>query len=461
MVPTLLWIALFFLIFLSIPFAYQLRKGIPSPVESFVLALANAAVSFGYAYWILREDYQYLLGFVALAITVCYLAIAVLVRKRVAEDTRSLFGFVTLAVVFLTLAVPLQLKVHGVTLTWAMEGPVLVFLGYLYRYRPVRIAGFLVLALAAGRLFFFHWPLHTAYFVPIFNRYFAAAMSVPLAAALYAVVHRKRLPEATDIDRYLMTASAIFAGFLALIILHAEISTWLRYHAVQLKMSRYYLSACAVTALWALGSLGYLAAAVRAESRAAFYSGLPALLLSFVFLVVSYGQHRYDEHVLFFNLRFAAGLVLAAAVFGFALAAAGRWRLFPENGGILAKILFSAAGLVPLMILSAEVYTYCHDTIPSRSRARWSAQMSLSIVWAVYAVSILVIGFRRQIKRLRVAALVLLGCVAVKVVVIDMAQVEQIYRILSFVVLGLMMISASYLYHRLEKRLAQPLGDRA
>ena len=46
----------------------------------------------------------------------------------------------------------------------------------------------------------------------------------------------------TDLSRLMQDASKID---IALIILHAEISSWLQYHVVQPKMSRYYLSACA------------------------------------------------------------------------------------------------------------------------------------------------------------------------------------------------------------------------
>jgi uncharacterized membrane protein len=38
-------------------------------------------------------------------------------------------------------------------------------------------------------------------------------------------------------------------------------------------------------------------------------------------------------------------------------------------------------------------------------------------------------------------------------VLVDMAKVHEVYRIVSFLVLGVLMIGASYLYHRVEKRL--------
>jgi uncharacterized membrane protein len=36
---------------------------------------------------------------------------------------------------------------------------------------------------------------------------------------------------------------------------------------------------------------------------------------------------------------------------------------------------------------------------------------------------------------------------------VDMSWLQRIYRILSFVVLGLLMLGASYLYYRVEARL--------
>jgi uncharacterized membrane protein len=98
-------------------------------------------------------------------------------------------------------------------------------------------------------------------------------------------------------------------------------------------------------------------------------------------------------------------------------------------------------------------------------RARWAAQTSLSILWGVYATVILAFGFWRSIRSLRLSALGLFGLTALKLVIVDMAKVREVYRIVSFFVLGVLMIAASYLYHRVEKRLeastaGQPQGPQ-
>jgi uncharacterized membrane protein len=86
--------------------------------------------------------------------------------------------------------------------------------------------------------------------------------------------------------------------------------------------------------------------------------------------------------------------------------------------------------------------------------------MSISVVWGIYATAVLVIGFWRRVRSLRLSALGLFGLTALKLVIVDMAKVEEVYRIVSFLVLGILMIGASYLYHRVEKRLSMSSGGK-
>jgi uncharacterized membrane protein len=362
-------------------------------------------------------------------------------------------------VVFVTLAVPLHLRVHGITLAWAFEGPALLYLGYVFRYRPVRIAGIAVLALATARLFLAHWPLHSGLFVPLVNKQFLAAAAVPVAAGVYAFIHAWYGHRATPLDRILMRCAANGAGIVGLIILHHELESWItlhyRFHGVRAG----YVAAAACSVLWSIGACGFLYGAIRTTSRSAFVVGSLVACVGVLVAMSSYWQHRTDGYLLFLNVRFA-GAVLAALAMG--ACAATAWRrpdLIPVSEPRPWRMAIAALfALSMLVFLSLEVYTYCWETIPNRTRARWSSQMALSIVWGAYALAALVLGFLRNFKEVRLAALGLLIIVALKAMIIDLSQVSQIYRILSFVVLGMVMICASYLYHRLEKRLPENQG---
>ena len=76
----------------------------------------------------------------------------------------------------------------------------------------------------------------------------------------------------------------------------------------------------------------------------------------------------------------------------------------------------------------------------------------VSIAWAGYAAVLLGLGFRRASRALRLGGLGLLGMVAAKLVLHDLAGAAPIYRVLSFLVVGALMIAVSLAYHRLERR---------
>ena len=119
----------------------------------------------------------------------------------------------------------------------------------------------------------------------------------------------------------------------------------------------------------------------------------------------------------------------------------------------MSTVLYVVFATALLILLSVESYHFCLDNIDDFNQSRWSARMSVSIVWSVFALALLLFGFRRQLRAVRIAALGLFGLTAVKLILLDLAGQKQIYRIISFVALGLLMIGASYLYHRVEKRL--------
>jgi uncharacterized membrane protein len=104
-----------------------------------------------------------------------------------------------------------------------------------------------------------------------------------------------------------------------------------------------------------------------------------------------------------------------------------------------------------LLLLSVETYKGFLHEVGDLPRAPWVAQMALSILWGLFAAVLLAVGFARGVRPLRLAALGLFALTAGKLAVVDLASVQEGYRIISFVALGGLMIGASYLYHRVER----------
>jgi len=94
------------------------------------------------------------------------------------------------------------------------------------------------------------------------------------------------------------------------------------------------------------------------------------------------------------------------------------------------------------IILNIEVAGFFFEYI---SQARSAA---ISILWTIFSVVTIIFGFLYNQSALRKTAITLFVFTMIKVFLWDMSNVSTPYRIVSFLVLGLMLIGASYLYHR-------------
>jgi uncharacterized membrane protein len=75
-------------------------------------------------------------------------------------------------------------------------------------------------------------------------------------------------------------------------------------------------------------------------------------------------------------------------------------------------------------------------------------QVTLSIAWAAYAVALLVAGILRRYALVRYLAILLFAVTIAKVFFVDLAELDRLYRIISVVGLGVLLLVASYLYQR-------------
>ena len=81
------------------------------------------------------------------------------------------------------------------------------------------------------------------------------------------------------------------------------------------------------------------------------------------------------------------------------------------------------------------------------------------MLWAVYALVMLIAGIRYVNWPLRYAALALFSVVVVKVFFSDLATLDAFYRIVAFLILGLLVLAASFLYLSFRSSFAERTAE--
>jgi uncharacterized membrane protein len=138
----------------------------------------------------------------------------------------------------------------------------------------------------------------------------------------------------------------------------------------------------------------------------------------------------------------AAALAIALTAGGaFALARLRDWRADVH----LALELTLAAGAVYLASIAIVDLTTTGDA-PEQT-----PQVLLSAFWSLTGLGALVIGLIRDDRRLRLGGLALLGIAVVKVYLYDLAELDEIYRVLSFIALGLLLLAGAFAYQRVRR----------
>jgi uncharacterized membrane protein len=98
--------------------------------------------------------------------------------------------------------------------------------------------------------------------------------------------------------------------------------------------------------------------------------------------------------------------------------------------------------------LSLELWDYFGRQSGLGIDSRLAQHLSLSLLWTAYASALIALGIHRKSLLLRWQALSLFGFVVIKVFIYDSSFLERFYRIVSFFILGLVLLVVSFLYQR-------------
>jgi len=212
-----------------------------------------------------------------------------------------------------------------------------------------------------------------------------------------------------------------------------------------------------ITVFWSLQGVVLLWAATRLHHQSLRDAALLLLLIALgKFVVYDYpGVFHLQVEKMLYGSGFAKQLLERWATSALVLVTLFRSARMlgatpPMNvigGGKLHSMLDATCGALLFLVLNVETATFFHDYALS---ARFAA---ISVLWALLAIALMVLGFFRNSKAMRYCSIALFAMTLLKIFLRDMANVRTPYRILSFMVLGMFLIGASYLYHRYKARI--------
>src|SRR5215217_21623 len=210
-----------------------------------------------------------------------------------------------------------------------------------------------------------------------------------------------------------------------------------------------------ITIAWAVEGVAILWAGLEIQSvrlRAHAFALFALAFFKFLFWDTPYGYRPAFTPI--FNRYFLSSLAVVGCylVTVYLFERAGRRKLANERVTMLMIAL--GAALTFWLLISIETHTYfaglalAEKNLDNAAHERWLGQMALSVVWAAYAAALAAYGFVRRVAVIRWAALVLFAFTVVKAMLVDIAELQQLYRIIVFAVLGFLLLLVAWGYHK-------------
>ncbi len=412
------------------------------------LALAAGALMYA-ATWRLLDSVWPGAGVAAYTAALAAAAIIAAVYLRRRTDRQWLgYAYLGQGLVLASLVAPQALDNMSVTVAWAAQAAVSMFLAVRLKEKMLLVKAPVLLIAATCHYF---------------------AVDIELAGAggaLFSVM-------GVEVTALLATAWALTAGVVASLVIqtakgpfregeYLPLATMLAVGAGVFWATQTAWLLPAVTATWwwlAMVAILAVVARWRAEPNVRAVAVGAALLCVGKFLVYDTLAVRLDQGVdtsrwVVANFQALLGVFLAVA----ALVAG---RIAEQRGPILRPWGVALVLLAAILVVwtgSFEIDRAFADTEVDSGQAR---QMAYSVWWAICAIALLVAGLIGKHAPSRYLALGLFALTLAKVLIVDMVNVETVWRILSFVAVGSLLVGSSLAYHRYFGRgpIAEPTEE--
>jgi len=405
---------------------------------SLAVAAGAGILFFGGGYSLLFPARRVLLGVATLALGGIYAGTARLFAVRVAEARDESAAFLGFAIASLAAAIATALSGNAVAPALSAAGVAVVFAGVRTR-RSILIAGGLgLVALAFAELLVDRMDLFEQATTPFLSERFA----VFVCPCVAMFVCGKLLERVPDLAPNGPSAASIVALWALPVVMAGELLAGTKMSNDPLRATRI-AAATAVLAIYG-AAVARLYGRDRGAAARALSFGPMALAVVFGLWLLAEGHHLHPET--WFTTMFLAGVVLVAACF-YSAASAG--------APAASETIRVVALLYLLCLLTNEIHAWGeHRTLRidlTREQAQFAATVWISIAWAIYATALVVVGFGTKRAGLRWFGLCVFALTVCKVFVVDLANLEPVYRIGSFLVLGALLVAASFLYQRARR----------
>ncbi|OUL61310.1 DUF2339 domain-containing protein [Flavobacterium sp. AJR] len=480
----------FYSIFILMNIINNIRTKGEFSTPQLVILASNTFLFYAAGMAILTDYHPELRGLFTTIIALLNLVYAWFLYKKFGLDKKAVYLLIGLTLTFVTLAIPIQFKGNYITLFWAAEAVLLLWLSQKskivsYRFGSVIVHALMIISLIMDWAKFYEY---TAVLNIIINPIFITGLVA--IASLFTVSYLLK-PETNNTEmlgfsfnpekygKFIFGLGLVISYFVGLL----EV----------IYQSNYYFentySAAAFTVVYHLLFFAIVAGYLARKKTDSSYQGTTLIaLINIILFTFWFSNYAFGEHEEIissgtgspyaFYLHYISLLIII--YFGYLLYQINSKKLVFS---ILSnKIYIWAAAFILIYIASTELMlhglilmnspittdqiqasnlyaTYKTDLGYIREMLTEEAidlartkiiKTGFPILWGILAFVFLIIGIKKQTKTIRIIALALLGLTIVKLFLYDISNISETGKIISFILLGILILIISFVYQKIK-----------
>ncbi|RMF92951.1 MAG: DUF2339 domain-containing protein, partial [Planctomycetota bacterium] len=459
----LFW-SVFFVLFSGATIVRSLTAGRKANVFGTIYSWLIAGVTFGFfAVYVGRFYGAHNIAWPALGMALFYGVPAFLLSGYGKEHAILVAGVRALAVLFAVVGTALIVRPEWIGLAWAGEVVVLGWLTVKNRSSILAASTAAVGAAVLVRTLGFEWvhafrpyldgAMTGAEFLSLFHERFGSLLLPAIGTSLATGVAAGRFgtfgrdhdgPSLLDrlIDGGLKSVCA--GGVLAAVayaVFEAHLDLGILAPAAQ-------WSATTAVLFVVAGGLLLKGTASRNETGAALFGCLMLIGACKFFIVDTVVVYAMGDPPPTRNAALLEACWHSIGMLAGVLVAAKAWMELRRHGSSRAVIAGTARGCLalvpalPTVFLMLEAYRYCGAFEPG------AAAGAVSSVLALGALAAIALGIALRERFMRWGGVTLIGVVIVKIFLVDLAELDSLYRIIAFLTIGVLLLAAAILYLR-------------
>lgn len=464
----------FYLIFIVTNIINNLRsKGSFSKIQLGMLA-TNNFVFYGIGMLVLSNYKPELTGLFTTFLAILNMGYSLLLYKKFGLDKRGIYLLIGLSLTFITLAIPVQFSGNSITIFWAIEAVLLVWLSQKSQIKSYRFAAILVQVLMLGSLLldWFVYFMNSDLSIVVNSIFIAGAIVVAsLVSVLYLIrnetekliafgitlnpkAYKNVLRTLAIITGYCVGLLEVlyqseqyfeFNGFLAISVLYHLIFTAIFSFVLFRKRTTFNDKIINVLAVVNIVLFAFVFARIplweyqdnityAANHTIAYYLHMLSFLFVVYFWYLVYNTNKKQKVFSVFNHK----LALWTAVFVLVVA---------TSTEVVLQGLYMMNLSLDQLPSDADYWSISEMITSAKYKI---VKTGLPVLWGVLAFALLLWGIKKQVKRLRIIALSLLGLTIIKLFAYDISNVSETGKIIAFILLGVLILTISFVYQKIK-----------